>query len=87
MECLSANYADYYLGVSGREADRTTFSEYQLDSSMQPVVTLGGYCTFNQQWQLITNFRFQQLATDIKDCTIIESSNSVGGFITVIYDF
>lgn len=87
VEYLSDNYADYYFGVSTIEANQSTYSVYNVDSIIQPAVTLGGYYLFNQQWRFVASARLQGLASDIENSPIVDRSTSVDGFVGITYAF
>lgn len=86
-EYLSANYADYYFGVTEAEQNRSQFDAYSVGSVIQPAIKLGGYYQFNKDWMMVGNLRWQALASDIKDSPIVESSTAIDGFIGVVYAF
>lgn len=87
IEYLSGNYADYYYGVSQIEQQNSTFDAYDVGSVVQPSVTLGGYYSFNRQWQLVANVGFQMLDSAISDSPIIDADTVLDGFVGVIYNF
>ncbi len=86
-EYISRNYADYYFGVSEQEQLNSIYTSYKVDSIIQPSATLGGYYQFNPQWMLVSNLRWQALASEIKESPIVDSSVVVDGFVGVVYVF
>lgn len=87
IEYLSANYADYYFGVSQTEQQNSAFEAYQVGSVLQPSVTLGGYYSFNRKWQLVANVGLQMLDSAITDSPIIDGDTVVDAFVGVVYNF
>jgi outer membrane protein len=87
LEYLSADYANYYFGVDADEQANSAFSQYNVDSVVQPGVTLGGYYLINQQWNLVANLRWQTLPSDIKNSPIVDGSSAVNGFFGLLYSF
>jgi outer membrane protein len=87
LEYLTANYADYYFGVSQQEANNSAFTEYQAGSIVQPGVSLSGFYQINKKWSVAASARLQALSDEVKDSPIVDKSTAINGFVGIIYAF
>jgi outer membrane protein len=87
LEYLSDNYADYYFGVSDAEAAQSAFSQYQADALWQAGLTLGGFYRFYEDWQLVAQTRYLNLAEEVTDSPLVEDDFIIDGFVGVTYQF
>ena len=87
LEYLSADYANYYFGVDLDERNDSVYSQYQVDSVVQPSLTLGGYYQISKQWNLVANLRWQSLPGDVKNSPTVDGSGAVNGFFGLLYAF
>lgn len=87
LEYLSDSYADYYFGVSEKEATASNFTRYNVDEVWQGGITLGGYYQFNKNWRAIVQTRYLRLADGITNSPIIDEDFTVNGIIGITYQF
>jgi len=87
IEYLSDKYTDYYFGVSSTEAALSAFSEYKADALWQAGLTLGGFYRFYDDWQVVVQTRYLNLADEVTNSPLVEDDFTVDGFIGVTYQF
>lgn len=87
LEYISADYADYYYGVSATEAANSSFDAYDVGGVVQPQATVGGFYRFAESWQLIANIGLQRLDSKVQDSPIIDADWVADGFVGVVYNF
>lgn len=83
----SADYANYYYGVTNEEAMLSVYSEYEPGSIISPALTLGGYYNFTQHWRFVYNLEMQILNSDVKDSPLVDQNTVTSGVIGLVYNF
>lgn len=83
----SADYADYYFGVSAAESVRSGFAQYQPGSTQNSFVELGALWQINANWQLVGSLRQIWLGSELKDSPIVEDDTTSSAYAGVVYRF
>lgn len=74
IQHLSAGLVDYYYGSAQQEI-RAGFSPFLGRSSQKYNLKASYQYQFNQQWQFISDIKYQRLSSGIADSPLIDDSN------------
>ena len=86
FEFKSANYTDYYYGVSSSET-ATGRAAYKADSAINPYLSYSYFYPINENVSLIHSTSVTFLDSEIKDSPLVDRSNTWSSFVGVGYKF
>ncbi|MCJ8297707.1 MAG: MipA/OmpV family protein [Pseudomonadales bacterium] len=86
FEFKSANYTDYYYGVSSSET-ATGRAAYKAGSAINPYLSYSYFYPINENLSLIHNTSITFLDSEIKDSPLVDRSNTWSSFVGVGYKF
>ncbi len=86
FEFQSANFTDYYYGVSANEATATR-AAYKADSAINPYLAYNYVYPVNDKLKVIHGSSIKKLDSDIKDSSIVDKSTTWNTFVGLGYTF
>jgi len=86
VEFKSADYTDYYYGVSSSET-ATGRAAYQAGSAINPYLSYSYFYPINENVSLIHSTSVSFLDSEIKDSPLVDRSNTWSSFVGVGYKF
>ena len=86
LEFKSANYTDYYYGVSNSET-ATGRAAYKAGSAINPYLSYSYFYPINANLSLIHSTSVSFLDSEIKDSPLVDRSNTWSSFVGVGYKF
>jgi outer membrane protein len=87
LEYLSADFANYYYGVSPGEAAVSDFNSYRVGEVIQPQITIQGFYSFTAKWRFIGNIGFQRLDNSIVTSPLVDGDTQYNIFTGLTYSF
>lgn len=86
LQHLSASLVDYYYGSALQEMG-AGFSPYLGRSSQKYSLNASYQYQFNQQWQFISDIKYQRLSSGITDSSLIDDSNLLSFYAGFAWNF
>jgi len=86
LQHLSAGLVDYYYGSALQEMG-AGFSPFLGHSSQKYNLKAGYQYQFNQQWQFISDIKYQRLSSGIADSPLINDSNLLSFYAGFAWNF
>ena len=74
----SANFNDYYYGISAAESARSGLEEYEADSSVTPYARMVFDYSFNDHLSIWLEGSVRHLGSEVKDSPMVEDSVRLG---------
>ncbi|GAA5218655.1 MipA/OmpV family protein [Corallincola platygyrae] len=84
---MDSDYANYYYGISDKEAARTSFDAYDTGSAMKYGVGIAANYKINDEWSLTGGASYTMLDSDIEDSPLIDDDKETSVFVGVSYKF
>ncbi len=83
----SANFNDYYYGVSRGESLHSGLAAYSPDSSLTPFLGVGATLDLSEHWRLFASWKVTFLDDEIKDSPMVDRSTQhiFGGGVTYMF--
>ena len=81
---MSADYTDYYYGISRSESARSGLRYYSPDSGFSPYLKVAAGWALTENWSLYASWTAMFLSDEIKDSPMVDRDvqNIFGGGIT-----
>lgn len=83
----NAKYTNYYYGVSEKESQRSGLDRYKAKQSFSPYLGLTVNVTLNDNWEIFLQGEVTQLARQIKDSPMVNSSRTHTANTGIIFTF
>lgn len=83
----SRKQADYYYGISGREARRSGLKEHTATANFSPYLKLEAQYNFTERISAVAGADVQFLTSKVKDSPMVGRSSVFGGFIGGVFKF
>ena len=87
MQWDSDKQADYYYGVSSREARKSGLKKYDADHSVSPYLSLEVNYAITESWSLVGGGKVTFLGSDIQDSPMVDDSQTYDASFGVMYSF
>jgi len=84
LSYYDSHYSDYYYGVLATEATAGR-PAYEVDSTLNPSVQLGGFYRLNQNWAITGIAKHTFFDSNIKDSPIIDANGETTFILGVAY--
>lgn len=83
----SANYNDYYYGVSGKESRKSGLDAYDADAGFSPYLGLTASAFFGGGWTVFCKGEVVALSEEVKDSPMVDDSFTRSLSFGVMYSF
>lgn len=85
VDYISADYTDYYYGISAEESVRSGLPQYSSQDALNPFAGLGGSYRLTEQTRVFANFRATRISSKIADSPMADGRYSRSAFFAITY--